>query len=329
MILVRTPFRVSIAGGGSDVQWFYRSKGQGKVLNMGIRRYMYIAIHPYLHPDFRNSRIRLKYSQTEDVGCLEEIKHPIIRESLRRLDLPHGMEIASFADIPAGTGLGSSSSFTVGLLHGLYGWKGEQVERERIAREACEIEIQDLKSPIGKQDQYAAAHGGVNVIHFNADESVEVSPVGIDDDRRAALEQSLRLYYLNNSRSANEILSRQNSANDVDKKYHTLSRMIEQVEQLQDIIQSGDIADIGPVLDEGWRMKKQLDKGIANSDVDMLYEKAMRNGATGGKLLGAGGTGFLLLQSKDHARLEEALGCTSIPLEIDSHGSRILFNDYV
>ena len=172
MIITRTPFRVSFAGGGSDLRDFYSRNGYGAVVSTAINRYMYIVIHPYFH-----DKIRVKYSRTEDVEDINQIQHPIVRECLKKVNVERGVEIASFADVPAGTGLGSSSAFTVGLLNALYAYKGKVVPKERLAREACEIEIDILGEPIGKQDQYAAAFGNINCIRFNQDETVDVSPI--------------------------------------------------------------------------------------------------------------------------------------------------------
>src|SRR4030043_585108 len=172
MIITRTPFRVSFAGGGTDLKEFYSQNGYGAVVSAAINKYMYIVIHPYFH-----DKIRLKYSKTEDVKNIHEIEHPIIRECLKKVEIESGIEIASFADVPAGTGLGSSSSFTVGLLNALYAYKGKVVSKERLANEACDIEIERLGEPIGKQDQYASAYGNINYIRFSKDETVDVTPI--------------------------------------------------------------------------------------------------------------------------------------------------------
>ena len=179
MIITRTPFRVSFAGGGSDMKEFYCRNGYGAVVSAAIKKYMYIVIHPYFH-----DKIRIKYSITEDVDDVMDIQHPIVRECLKKVNIETGIEIASFADIPKGTGLGSSSSFTVGLLHALYLYKGITVSKEHLAAEACEIEIDILGDPIGKQDQYAAAYGGLNYIRFNKDETVDLQPISLTDDIR-------------------------------------------------------------------------------------------------------------------------------------------------
>ena len=328
MIISRTPFRVSFVGGGSDVRWFYERHGYGQVLSSAIRHYMYIVIHPYFHPRFLTGKIRLKYSEIEDVGSHDEVTHSVFRECLKRLDVPTGIEIASFADIPAGTGLGSSSSFTVGLLNALHAWKGQVVSKDQLARETAEIEIDVLKKPIGKQDQYAAAFGGLNVIRFHSDESVSVDPVYLSADSRKALEQRLRLYYLGSDRAADRILEQQNAPVDRERKFEHLTRMIDQVPLLKTALETNRVSEMGALLDEAWRLKKALTVGISNRTIDDVYEKALSLGARGGKLLGAGGTGFLLLDADDHAPIEDGLGLVSVPFEIDKDGTRILSYDF-
>lgn len=286
---------------------------------------MYIAIHPFFHPNFTHNRIRLKYSQIEDIENVEDINHELIRECLKKVGTPKGIEIASFADIPAGTGLGSSSSFTVGLLQALYSWKGEVVSKERLASEACEIEIEVLRAPIGKQDQYAAAYGDLNMIKFNSDESVEVSPIILNDDTRNQMEKNLSLYYLGHSREANSILSQQNSSSNIDEKYKTLESMMPLVDDFASCLQSGQVEEIGKILNEGWMLKKSLVKSISNSSIDETYEKAIKFGARGGKLLGAGGTGFLLLDADDHEGLSKKLGLERIPFQFDREGSKVIY----
>ena len=324
MIISRTPFRVSFVGGGSDVRWFYERNGYGQVLSSAIRHYMYIVIHPYFHPRFLTGKIRLKYSEIEDVGSHDDVSHSIFRACLKRLEVPTGIEIASFADIPAGTGLGSSSTFTVGLLHALHAWKGQVVTKDQLAHETAEIEIDVLEKPIGKQDQYAAACGGLNVIRFHADESVSVDPVYLSNDARTSLEARLRLYYLGSDRTADRILKHQNAPTDRDRKFEQLKRMADQVPTLKAAIETGRLDTVGPLLDEGWQIKKALTAGVSTRAIDDVYEKALSLGARGGKLLGAVGTGFLLLDASDHRPLEEHLGLVSVPFEIDRDGSRIL-----
>lgn len=319
MVITRTPFRVSFAGGGSDLRDYYTSRPYGAVVSAAIQAYMYIVIHPYFH-----DKIRIKYSCTEDVESVDEIRHPIVREALRKLSIGTGIEIASFADVPAGTGLGSSSAFAVGLLHALYAFKGLEVTRERLAREACALEIDILKAPIGKQDQYAAAFGGVNYIRFNPDESVNVAPVSLDHDGLGRLEERLRLYYVGGRRSASEVLARQQSHPRQEEKRAALDRMVELADTLRTRFHAWDIDHLGENLRQGWALKQRLASGIGNESVNGLMARAMELGARGGKLLGAGETGFLLLYADDHAPIMAGLGCRTLPFRIDQAGSRLL-----
>lgn len=319
MIITRTPFRVSFVGGGSDLPGFYRKNGFGAVLSASIRQYMYIAIHPYFQ-----DKIRIKYSRVEDVDNVEDIQHPIVRECLKRVGIEKGIEIASFADVAAGTGLGSSSSFTVGMLHALYAYQGIRISPLQLAAEACEIEIDILGEPIGKQDQYGAACGGMNVIRFNDDESVETIPLSIARRTVERLESRLRLYYMGGTRSASIILADQTAQVNADEgKFQNLRRMVDLVPALQnDLLQNNGLG-IGEILHTGWTMKRELAGGISNSGIDELYARARGLGATGGKLLGAGGAGFLLLDHPDHAALETELGLRTLPFLIDFEGTKL------
>src|SRR4030067_1256242 len=214
MIITRTPFRVSFTGGGSDLREFYSKNGYGAVVSTAIQKYMYIVIHPYFQ-----SKIRIKYSKTEDVATVDEIQHPIVKECLRKVQIGTGIEIASFADVPAGTGLGSSGSFTVGLLNALYAYKGKVISKKRLAEEACQIEIDILGEPIGKQDQYATAYGNLNYIRFNRDETVDVSLVFLNETSREKLESRVALYYVGGKRSSRDILSEQKINISLEDKY--------------------------------------------------------------------------------------------------------------
>ncbi len=319
MIITRTPFRVSFAGGGSDLRDYYSRRPYGAVVSAAIQAYMYIVIHPYFH-----DKIRIKYARTEDVDHIDEIKHPIVREAMRRVSIDKGIEIASFADIPAGTGLGSSSSFTVGLLHALYAFKGQSVSREELAAQACELEIDILKEPIGKQDQYAAAFGGLNYIRFNADESVHVAPISLDQVGRAGLEQRLKLYFVGGNRSASEILKEQKKNMLQEDKRNQLDRMVALADELRAGFHRWDIDQLGDNLRQGWRYKQALASGISNERIHDLMERALALGARGGKILGAGGTGFLLLYTEDHEKITANLGCRVLPFKIDDAGSKRL-----
>ena len=325
MIISRTPFRVSLVGGGTDLPEFYRAHGHGAVLSMSICQYMYIVIHPYFH-----DKIRIKYARTEDVERLEDIEHPIVRECLQRLGVEVGVEIASFADVASGTGLGSSSSFTVGLLHALYAYKGMEVSPQQLAEEACDIEINVLQEPIGKQDQYAAAFGGLNKIIFNHDETVQVQPLALPADTRQALQDQLALYYVGGSRRASQVLAEQ-KANLTNKPAvrEAMLRMRELVNPLADGLARGDTQALGKGLHQAWMEKRELASLMSNSHIDDLYSRARESGASGGKLLGAGGTGFLLLCHADHSFLQQQLTARVLPVAIDDQGSQLIYNDHV
>ncbi len=320
MIITRTPFRVSFVGGGSDLRDFYSKNGYGAVVSSAITRYMYIVIHPYFH-----DKIRLKYSKTEDVENIDEIQHPIFRECLKKVQIERGIEIASFADVPAGTGLGSSSSFTVGLLNALYAYRGKIVSKEKLAKEACEIEIDILGEPIGKQDQYAAAYGNINYIKFNKDETVDVSPILLSELIKKKLEGGLCLYYIGGERRSGDILNEQKKTISLEDKFQNLKKMVSLTDELRESLYEEKINAVGGILHKGWLYKKELTSGISNTGIDDLYERSIKYGATGGKLLGAGGTGFLLIYSEDHDILRKHLGCKVLSFRIDREGTKIIF----
>lgn len=320
MIITRTPFRVSFCGGGSDIPKFYEKNG-GCVLSTGINKYMYITIHK----SFDNT-IMLKYSETEIVKHWSEVKHSYYKQMLSDFDLT-GVEIVSTADIPAGTGLGSSSSFTVGALHAMYAYIGKYVSHERLAREACEIEIEKLGQPIGKQDQYAAAFGGLNFYKFNKDGSVSVEPLILKKDQYRRLEENLMMFYTGNVRSASAILKEQiKGISDMDKEKKQI-QMCELAYALRDELIAGNIDSMGEILHKNWMLKRELANGISSGMIDGYYEKAMSNGALGGKLLGAGGGGFLLMYvpTERQQRVREALGLQELKFGFDYQGSTVVY----
>lgn len=321
MIISRTPFRVSFSGGGSDLPSFYKKHG-GCVLSTAIDKYMYISVHP----SFDKNVTSLKYSMTEIVTKVDDIQHAYFKDMLKRLHVK-GIEITSTADVPAGTGLGSSSSFTVGVMHSLYAYNGKYVSKERLASEACEVELVDLKQPIGKQDQYAAAYGGLNYYKFNKDGSVFVEPVIMEYEKKEQLQHNLLMFYTGDVRSASAILTEQGkNVTDGDKEENQL-RMCELTEQLRDAFNKGKIDELGEILDLGWKLKKTLAAGISNPQIDEYYDTAIKNGAIGGKLLGAGGGGFLLFYVKEEnqSRLRDALNLMEMPFEFDNQGSSIIY----
>ena len=321
MIITRTPFRVSFAGGGSDIASFYEKHG-GCVLSTAINKYMYISVHP----SFDNCETVLKYSETETVKDIADIKHKYFKQVLSDLDVK-GVELVSTADVPAGTGLGSSSSFTVGLLHSLYAYKGMYVSKERLAREACETEIDKLKNPIGKQDQYAAAYGGLNFYEFRRDGSVTVEPVIMDSNKKRELEENLMMFYTGRLHSASAILKEQSGNITAGDKEQNQLKMCGLARKLRDELTDGNIDAMGEILHENWLLKKTLASGISNPAIDEAYEKAMSAGATGGKLLGAGGGGFLLFyvpkEKQDAVRAKT--GLPQMPVSFDRQGSVIIF----
>ncbi len=322
MIISRTPFRISFAGGGSDMPAFYHRE-TGAVLSTSIDKYMYIAIHPF----FDKEKIQLKYSKTELIDSIDAIKHPIFREVLKMYNLK-GVDLNSIADIPSGTGLGSSSSFTVGLLNAVRAYQGKVTSGEKLGRLACEVEIEKVGSPIGKQDQYAAACGGLNFITFYGDEEVDVEKIIMKQEVKKQLDENLIMVWVGGEHSANAILKKQQSGFSEDKKFQTQKRMVQLAYQLKDSLQSNNIDDFGKILHEGWLMKKSLTNGISNPVVDELYDKGMKAGASGGKLLGAGGAGFILFycpKEKQDEFIKEMGNVEIMPFHFDNYGSKIIY----
>lgn len=324
MILTRTPFRISFAGGGSDLRSFY-SRRPGAVVSTTIDKAMYVAIHPYFH-----DKIRIKYSRTEDVASAADVQHPLVRECLRMVGIERGMEIASFADVPAGTGMGSSSAFTVGLLHALMVRAGRALTPEGLAAAACQIEIDELAEPIGKQDQYATSYGGLNYIRFLPDEQVEIVPIECSSTTRETLNARLMLFYVGQERPANTILAEQARNMADSEKFQRVSRMAELAEELRRALERNDVDSFGEILHQGWLMKSGVATGITNDLIESSYRLGREAGAEGGKLLGAGGGGFLLLYCRElkQAQVRTALAhLREMPFRMSSEGTRLLFDD--
>lgn len=324
MIISRTPLRISFAGGGSDLPAFYRQE-PGAVLSTAINKYIYITVNKKF-----DDKIRASYSITEIVDHVDELKHELIREALKLVYPPCGIEITSISDIPSqGTGLGSSSTYTVGLLNSLYAHVGQHVGAERLAKEACLIEIERCGKPIGKQDQYIAAYGGLQFIQFNPDESVFVDPVICSPETKQRLQSNLLLLYTGLTRSADTILREQslNTQNDV-QKVQVLRRMTRLAAQMRDALVTNDLDGFGEMLHEGWMEKRKLASGISTSDIDEWYDIARKNGALGGKVLGAGGGGFLLLyapQERFPAILHALPQLRPVPFKLEPQGSKIIY----
>jgi len=323
MIIVKTPFRISFVGGGSDIDSFYR-RHYGAVVSTTIDKYMYIMLHPYFH-----NKIRIKYSRTEDVDSINEIRHPLVRECLRLMKINSGVEIASIADIPARTGLGSSSAFTVGLLYALSVHNFKMRTKECLAKTACKIEIEKVKEPIGKQDQYTVSFGGLNYIRFGRDGKVEVEPIVLRPEIKKRLENNLLMFYVGNERKASKILSEQRKQMNHEKKYSTVCRMVELAEKIREILRQGKLEDFGELLHQGWILKSSLVKNITNPEIDRLYEKAKAAGAKGGKILGAGGGGFFLFycEPKYQNKLRKALNLRELKFRFDNEGTKIVYYD--
>lgn len=321
MIITKTPFRISFCGGGSDIPDFYREHG-GCVLSTSINRYMYITVHPF----FDESKTALKYSKNEIVSDINDIEHSIFHCVLNDMGIS-GVELTSTADVPSGTGLGSSSSFTVGLLHTLYCYKGKYVSKAELARQACEVEIEQLGAPIGKQDQYAAAYGGMNFITFNTDDSVSVEPIIMKKDTMETLQQNLIMFYTGITHDANKILAEQKRNISKSDKAANLVRMCELAKDMKHSLESNTIENFGAILNESWMKKRELSSGISDGKIDEMYETAMTSGATGGKLLGAGGGGFLLFfcPKEKQALLRERLRLKEFPVRFEHDGTSVVY----
>ncbi|MFH1590440.1 MAG: GHMP kinase [archaeon] len=321
MIISRTPFRISFCGGGTDLQAFYQHE-PGAVVSTAINKYMYITVNKKF-----DHHIRISYSKTENVESVHDIEHELIREAMKLTDVTKGVEITSVADIPAmGTGLGSSSSFTVGLLHALHAFSGNFKSAAVLAEEACHIEIDVVGEPIGKQDQYIAAFGGLQYVEFNTDGTVFVDPIICDPDTKAKLQDNLVMFYTGITRKAGGILSKQ--MKETKNKLPVLKKMRDLAIQTRDALNSNRIDQLGELLHENWLLKKGLTGGISNDEIDTLYEKARKAGATGGKILGAGGGGFLMFYAPGKAkeRVRDALSdLREFEFQFEPQGSKIIY----
>jgi D-glycero-alpha-D-manno-heptose-7-phosphate kinase len=324
MIISRTPLRISLAGGGSDLPAF-SDREPGAVVSTTITRYVYITVNPKF-----DRRIRASYSETEIVDRVEDLRHELIREALRTTGIDSAIEITSISDIPSrGTGLGSSSAYTVGVLNALHGFRGHLAGAERLAREACEIEIDRCGKPIGKQDQYIAAYGGLRFIQFNPDGTVFVDPILCPPEARRRLARRLLLLYTGRTRRAEEILAEQaRQSAEHEPTRAALRRMVGLAQQMRAALDAGDLEGIGEILHANWTEKRRLASGISNPDLDRWYDTARAHGAVGGKVLGAGGGGFLLLYAPEerHDEVRRALPeLRPVPFGFEPQGSRIIY----
>lgn len=323
MILVRSPLRMSFVGGGSDMKVFY-SSSPGKVLASSIDKYVYVAVKERFE-----GGIRLSYSENEICETVSEIRHPIVRECLRLLDINEGIEIVSMADIPGtGSGLGSSSSFTAAVLLALHRFKGCKISSRRIAELACEIEISRCGEPIGKQDQYATAIGGMNKFTFLNDESVLAQPITLPESVLSELNDNLLILYTGATRSASAVLSEQQAqVSSSEQKRSILKSMVSLVDQFEMAIKSADLAQASKILHENWMLKKNLAKSISPAWVDEAYDRALSLGAQGGKILGAGAGGFFMFIAKPelHCTISEALRMPKMNVSLINDGCQIVF----
>ncbi len=291
MVISKTPLRISFAGGGTDLPSFYKKTGHGAVLSTCIDSYIYVSIKE--HSPLFDEKIRLNYSETELVNDVSQIKNSIIRECLKFLEIDDRLYISTIADAPAMSGLGSSSAFCVGLLNALYKYKKVPISPGRLAEEAAYIEINVLKRPIGKQDHYAAAFGGLNYFVFHSDDTTTVKPLNINEHRINSLSDGMISFWTKETRLSESVLTEQN--NNSGKNKDLLMAMRQQAAELMDFLYNGDfsVEKFGKIIHDGWEMKRKLASKISNATIDKYYEMAIKHGAYGGKISGAGGGGFL------------------------------------
>ncbi len=326
MIITRTPLRISLGGGGTDLPSYYSRRG-GLVISAAINRYVYVGINRTFTDDYF-----IKYAEMERCRSVDEIAHPIIREALRAHPIGPALELVSLADIPAGTGLGSSGSFTVGLLRAIYAFKREHVAAHHLAEEACDIEIRKLGRPVGKQDQYAAAFGGLTCLEFDTDGRVAVSPLRIPAAALHDLEERLLLFFTGYSRNAEEQLRQQDdrsSAGDA-VMLANLDAVADLGHRVRQTLEAGDTHGFAALLREHWLGKRQRSVGMSSHSIDRWFEVGMANGALGGKLVGAGGGGFLLFYAEDTQALRAAMereGLTEVHFSFDLDGSTVIVRD--
>lgn len=334
MIVVRAPLRISFVGGGTDLPDFYHRR-PGRVISTAIDKFVYVVINRTPMID----KVTARYSITEIVNHPNELKHTRLKAALNNLGIEKGIEISSFATMPSKTGLGSSSSFSVALMKALNAFLGKKIDAREAAEAASHLEIHLVGEPIGKQDQYAASFGGFNIIQFNPDESVDVSPVLIDYKKRLLLQDSLLLFYTGITRAASSVLTEQKA--NIDSKFQTLSEMADSVPEFTERVMGGDISGLGTMLHQGWLKKKSLASNVSNSTIDDLYNAGIDSGAYGGKILGAGGGGcvlFICPNDKKNTIRESVKKVASeknlnefreIPVKFVQSGTEILYNaDY-
>ena len=325
MIIVKTPLRMSYVGGGSDLPSYYREHG-GAVISTAVQKYIYIMVKSRFEEG-----IRLSYSKTENVTDASAVEHPLVRNAIKLLEINDNLEIVSMADIPStGSGMGSSSTFSVGLLKGLYAFQGRTVPTQKLAELACHLEINMCSNPIGKQDQYAAAFGGLRVYKFNSDDSVSQEPVLCNQHTISELNDQTLAFHIGGNRNANEILREQSiSLSDRDKAKN-MSKMVDLVWDLKCELELQSTVNFGAILHENWMLKREISRGITNHYIDDLYQTAIGAGATGGKLLGAGAGGFMIFHAPNNdvksRILKRFFKLRQVYLPIETSGSTLIFN---
>ena len=324
MIITRTPFRISLIGGGTDLPSFYHQH-EGCVLSTTIDKYMYIV----LHPTFNKEDTIIKYNKTEIVRDIKDIQHPIARELLLKHNV-NGIEVTSMADVLSGTGLSTSSAYTVGLINALHNYKNEYYSQAQIAAEACDLELNVLNEPIGKQDQYGTAIGGIKMIKFLPNEEVKIKPIYLKYDVMKALNENLLLFYTGITHSASAILKEQ-SKNIIDEKekFDKLVQMTDLVYDARRALTNENLDEVGYLLHKNWELKRTLASKITNSIIDRYYDIALDSGALGGKLLGAGSGGFLLFYcpKEKQQQLREALDLIEMPFIFEDEGTKVIYDN--
>ncbi len=324
MIITRSPLRISLGGGGTDLPSYYREH-TGFLIAAAIDKYVYLTLHQTFVPE-----LIVKYSKLERVTAVDELEHPIIREAMRLVGVEApGLELTSMADIPAGTGLGSSGSFTTALLKALHAHRKHLIHPEELAEQACHIELEKLGEPIGKQDQYIAAYGGLTCFQFLPDGRVQAWPLKISEETLFNLEDNLLLFFTGYSRSASKILKEQD-----DKSKGADPAMIENLHFVKDLgrqsqraLEGGNLEEFARLMDVHWQRKKERSSGMSNAHINDWYDHAMQNGALGGKLIGAGGGGFLMFYAADKTRLRHAMrekGLTEVRFRFDFEGTKVV-----
>ena len=321
MVMTRAPLRITFVGGGTDLRFYYEKRDYGAVVSSAINKYIYVTVNRKF-----DSSIRISYSKTEIVGSVDRVEHPTIRESLRLLGIENGIEVVSISDIPSrGTGLGSSSTFLVALLHALHSYKGEFVSAEELAREAVKVEREILGEEGGKQDQYIAAYGGTNLMKFRNDGSVEIVNAISHESNLKRVEESLLLLYTNRERSSTEI--HRDQIENSSEKMNVYDEMKKLADRTLKAICDGDLDALGELMHRNWMMKRSLSSRISDGWIDEKYERALKLGAKGGKLVGAGGGGFLLLvaEPETHENIARELGLRKVNFRFSQSGSRVIF----